>query len=79
VRGAGLGVGIHQFFGFSSRKSSCSHNADYEERLTERITIKVGEELMCQFENYGIHSLVDSPPELDPFMPPTGKSFFYKL
>ena len=33
VCGAGSGVGIHQFFGSSSRQSSCSHSADYEERL----------------------------------------------
>jgi len=31
---------------------------------------------MRQFDNYGIRSPVDPPPELDPFVPPTGKSFF---
>jgi len=35
VRGAGSGVGICQFFGSSSRQSSCSHGADYEQRLKE--------------------------------------------
>ena len=77
--GAGSGVGIHQFFGSSSRYSSCNHSANYEERLTKRIIVRVREELMRQFENYGIYLLVDPPPELDPFVPPTGKSFFYKL
>jgi len=38
VRGAGSGVGIRQFFGSSSRQSSCSHGADYEQRLKEMIT-----------------------------------------
>ena len=79
VHGAGLGVGIRQFFGSSSRQSICSHSVDYEERLTKRITMKVSEELIRQFENYDIHSPLDPPPELDPFVPPTGRYFFYKL
>jgi len=79
VRGAGSGVGIRQFFGSSSRQSSCSHGADYEERMKEIITTKVREELMRQFEHYGICSPMDHLPELDPFVPPTGKSVFYKL
>ena len=79
VRGAGSGVGIRQFFGSSSRQSSCSHGADYEQRLKEMITAQVREELMRQFEHYGIRSPVDHPPELDPFVPPTGKFVFYKL
>ena len=76
VRGAGSGVDIRQLFGSSSRQSLCSCSANYEERLTERITMRVREELMHQFECYGIRSQVDSPPELDTFVPPTGKSFF---
>jgi len=51
VRGAGLGVGILQFFGSSSRQSSCSHGADYEQRLKEMITMQVREEVMHQFEH----------------------------
>jgi len=38
------------------QKSSFSHSVDYKERLTERVTMKVREELMRQFENYGIRS-----------------------
>jgi len=79
VHGAGLGVGIRQFFGSSSRQSSCNHGADYEQRLKEMITAHVREELMHQFEYYGIRSLVDHLQELDPFVPPTGKFVFYKL
>jgi len=79
VRGAGSKVGIRQFFGSSSRRSSCSHGADYEQRLKEMITAQVREELIRQFEHYGIRSPVDHPPELDPFVPPTGKFVFYKL
>ena len=79
VRGAGSGVGIRQFFGSSSRQSSCSHGADYEQRLKEMITVQVREELMRQFEHYCIRSPVDHLPELDPFVPPTGKFVFYKL
>jgi len=79
VHGVGSGVNIRQFFGSSSRQSSCSHNADYEEKLMERITMKVREELMRQFVNYDIRSPMDPPPELKPYVPPTGKSFFYKL
>ena len=79
MRGAGSRVGIRQFFYSSSRQSSCSHGANYEERLTERITIRVKDELMHQFEYYGIRSPMDPPPELDPFVPPTGKSVFYNL
>jgi len=41
--------------------------------------MKVREELMHQFENYDIRSPLDPPLELDLFVPPTGKSFFYKL
>ena len=37
------------------------------------------EELMCQFEHYDIRLPMDPPPELDTFVPPTGKSVFYKL
>ena len=62
LRGAGSGVGIRQFFGSSSRQSSCSHGVDYEQRMKEIITTQVREELMHQFEHYGIHSLVDPPP-----------------
>jgi len=47
--------------------------------MKEIITTRVREELMRQFEHYGIRSLVDPLPELDPFVPPTGKSVFYKL
>jgi len=79
VRGVGSGVGICQFFGSSSLQSSCSHGADYEQRMKEMITTQVKEELMCQFEHYGIRLLVDHPPELDPFVPPMGKFVFYKL
>jgi len=79
VRGARSEVGIHQFFGSSSHQSSCSHGADYEDKMMEKITIRVREELMRQFEYYGICSPVDPPPELDPFVPPTGKSIFYKF
>ena len=79
VHGVGSGVGIRQFFGSSSRQSSCSHGADYEQRMKEMITTQVKEELMCQFEHYGIRSPVDPPPELDPFVLPTGKFVFYKL
>jgi len=79
VRGAGSGVGIRQFFGSSSRQSSCSHGADCEQRLKEMITAQVREELMHQFKHYGIRSPVDHPLELDPFVPPTGKFVFYKL
>jgi len=43
------------------------------------ITAHVREELMRQFKHYGIRSPVDHPPELDPFVPPTGKFVFYKL
>jgi len=39
----------------------------------------VKEQLMRQFENYGIRLPLDPPPELDPFVPPMGKYFFYKL
>jgi len=39
----------------------------------------VREELMRQFEHYDIRSLVDPLPELDPFVPSTGKFVFYKL
>jgi len=46
VHGAGSGVGIRQFFGSSSRHSSCSHGADYEQRMKEMITTQVREELM---------------------------------
>ena len=79
VHGVGSGVGIRQFFGSSSRQSLCSHGADYEQRMKEMITAQVREELMRQFEHYGICSPVDHPPELDPFVPPTGKFVFYKL
>jgi len=79
VHGVGSRVDICQFFGSSSRQSSCSHGADYEERMMERITRRVREELMRQFEHYGIRSPVDPPPKLDPFMPPTDKFVFYKL
>ena len=79
VRGAGSGIGICQFFCSSSHQSSCSHSTDNEEILTERITVSVREELMRQFENYGIRSPMDLPLELDSFVPPMGKSFFYKL
>ena len=41
--------------------------------------MKVREELMRQFVNYDIRSPMDPPPELKPYVPPTGKSFFYKL
>ena len=74
VRSAGSGVGIRQFFGSSSRQSSCS-----KQRLKEMITAQVREELMRQFEQYGIRSPVDHLPKLDPFVPPTGKFVFYKL
>jgi len=47
--------------------------------MQEIITTRAREELMRQFEHYGIRSLVDSPPELDLFVPPMGKSVFYKL
>jgi len=43
------------------------------------ITTQVREELMRQFEHYAIHSPMDPLPELDPFVPPTGKFVFYKL
>jgi len=79
VCGAGSGVGIHQFFGSSSRQSLCSHGADYEKRMKEMITTQVRQELMCPFEHYGIRLLMDPLPELDPFVPPTGKFVFYKL
>jgi len=79
VHDAGSGVGIRQFFGSSSRQSSCSHGADYEQRLKKIITAQVREKLMRQFEHYGIRSPVDHLPELDPFVPPTGKFVFYKL
>jgi len=49
VCGAKLGVGIRQYFGFSSRQSSCRHIVDYEERLAEGITRKVTEKVMRQF------------------------------
>ena len=79
VRGAGSGVGICQFFGSSARQSSCSHGADYEQRMKEIITTQVREELMRKFEHYGIRSPMDPPLEQDPFVPPTGKFVFYKL
>jgi len=79
VRGARPGVGIRQFFGSSSRQSSCNHGADYEERMKKMITAQVREELMRQFEHYSIRSPVDPPLELDPFLPPTSKFVFYKL
>jgi len=79
VPGAGSGVGIRQFYGSSSRQSLCSHGADDEERMKEMITTRVREELMRQFEHYGIRSPVDPPSELDPFVSPTGKFVFYKL
>jgi len=79
VCGARSGVNIRQFFSSSSRQSSCSHGVSYEERMTERITMRVREELMRQFEHYDIRSSVDPPLKLDPFVPPTGKSVFYKL
>jgi len=66
-------------FWFLSHQSSSSHDADYEERMKEMITTRVREELIRQFEHYGIRSPVDRLPELDPFVPPTGKFFFYKL
>jgi len=47
--------------------------------MKEMINTRVREELMCQFEHYGIRSPVDPPPELDLFVPPTGKFVFYKL
>jgi len=47
--------------------------------MKEMITTHVREELMRQFEHYDIHSPVDPPLELDPFVPPTGKFVFYKL
>jgi len=70
VCGAGSGVDIRQFFGSSSRQSSCSHGVDYEQRMKEMIMTQVREELMRQFEHYGIRS---------PFVPPTGKFVFYKF
>jgi len=79
VCGTGSEVGIHQIFGSSSCQSSCSQCADYEQRMKEIITTQVREELMRQFEHYGIHSLVDPLPKLDPFVPPMGKFVFYKL
>jgi len=56
-----------------------SHDADYEERMIVKITIRVREELMRQFEHYSIRSPVGPPLEVDPFVPPTGKSVFYKF
>jgi len=50
-----------KFFCSSSHQSSCSHSVDYEERLTERITMRLREELMRQFGSYGIRSAVDPP------------------
>ena len=79
MHGAGSGVGIRQFFCSSSRQSSCNHGASHEERMKEIITTRVREELMCQFEHYDIRLPMDPPPELDTFVPPTGKSVFYKL
>jgi len=79
VRGPGSRVGIRQFFGSSSRQSSFSHGPDHEERLTERITMRVRDELMRQLEHYDIHSPVYPPPEPDLFVPPMGKSVFYNL
>jgi len=46
VRDAGSVVGIRQFFSSSSRQSSCSHGADYEQRMKEMITAQVREEPM---------------------------------
>jgi len=47
--------------------------------MKEMITTQVRQELMRQFEHYGIRSPGDPLLELDPFMPPTGKFVFYKL
>jgi len=47
--------------------------------MMEKITIRVKEELMRQFEYYDIRSPVDPPLEVDPFVPPTGKFVFYKF
>jgi len=41
--------------------------------------MRVRGELMCQLEHYGIRSLVDPPLEVDPFVPPMRKFFFYNL
>jgi len=79
VHVAGSRVSIRQFFGSSSRQSSCSHGAHYEQRMKEMITTQVREELMRQFKHYGIRLPVDPPPEPDPFVPPTSKFVFYKL
>ena len=70
---------ISNLEGTPYKEDSCSHGADYEERMKEMITTQVTQELMRQFEHYGIRSPVDPPPELDPLVPPTGKFVFYKL
>jgi len=79
VGGVGLGVNIRQFFGSSSLQSSCRNIVDYKERMTEKITKKGKEEFMRQFENYGICLPLDPPPELEPFLPPTGKINLFSI
>jgi len=46
VRVAGSGVDIRQFFGGYSSQSSWTHNAEYEEKLTQRLTEQITERVM---------------------------------
>ncbi|KAL6501422.1 Proteasome subunit beta type-3 [Orobanche gracilis] len=60
VRGIGFGVGIRDYFGRSSRRSSSLINANVLEELTKKITYDVTQNLMKTFgqtlESLGAHS-----------------------